>query len=85
MMWFKRSEFLRSTDFYSIGSVRNNFDMDCMREVKIPIPSIKIQESIVNIFICYLKRKEINEKLKLQIKDLCPLLIKGSVEESREA
>lgn len=85
MMWFKRSEFLRSTSFYSIGSVRNNFDMDCMREVKIPIPSIEVQESIVNIYKCYLERKEINEKLKLQIKDLCPILIKGSIEESRRA
>ena len=85
MMWFKRSEFLRSTDFYSIGSVRNNFDMDCMRDVKIPIPSIEIQQSIVNIFNCYLERKEINEKLKTQIKDICPILIKGSIEEAKEA
>lgn len=84
MMWFKRSEFLRSTDFYSIGSVRNNFDMDCMREVKIPIPSIEVQQSIVNIFKCYLERKQINEKLKAQIKDICPVLIKGSIEEAKE-
>jgi len=85
MMWFKRSEFLRSTDFYSIGSVRNNFDMDCIRDVKIPIPSIEIQQSIVNIYNCYLERKEINEKLKSQIKDICPILIKGSIEEAKEA
>lgn len=85
MMWFKRSEFLRSTDFYSIGSVRNNFDMDCIRDVKIPIPSIEIQQSIVNIYKCYLERKEINEKLKIQIKDICPILIKGSIEEAKEA
>ena len=83
MMWFKRSEFLRSTDFYSIGSVRNNFDMDCMKEVKIPIPSIEIQQSIVNIFRCYLERKRINEQLKTQIKDICPILIKGSIEEAK--
>ena len=30
-----------------------------------------------------LKRKEINEKLKNQIKDLCPILIKGSIEEAQ--
>ena len=30
-----------------------------------------------------LKRKEINEKLKTHIKDLCPILIKGSIEEAQ--
>ncbi len=29
------------------------------------------------------KRKEINEQLKAQIKNICPILIKGSLEESR--
>ncbi|MBD9273653.1 MAG: restriction endonuclease subunit S, partial [Clostridium sp.] len=29
-------------------------------------------------------RKEINEKLKAQIKDICPILIKGSIEEARK-
>ena len=85
MMWFKRKEFLRSTDFYSIGSVRNNFDMECMGEVRVPIPSIDVQKSIVNIFKIYLKRKEINEKLKEQIKNICPILIKGAIEEAKEA
>lgn len=80
MMWLQRSEFLRSTDFYSIGSVRNNFDMDCMKEVKIPIPAIEVQQSIVNIYNCYNERKTINKKLKQQIKDICPILIKGSIE-----
>ena len=80
MMWFKRSEFLRSTDFYSIGSVRNNFDMDCMKEVKIPIPSINIQKSIVGVFNCYLERKEIAMRLKEQLNRLCPILIKGSLQ-----
>ena len=33
----------------------------------------------------YKIRKEINEKLKAQIKDICPILIKGSIEEARKA
>lgn len=37
---------------------------------------------IVNIYIVYQLRKEINEQLKAQIKDLCPILIKGSIEEA---
>ena len=31
------------------------------------------------------ERKAINEKLKAQIKDICPILIKGSIEEARKA
>lgn len=30
-------------------------------------------------------RIEINEKLKSQIKNICPILIKGSIEEGRKA
>ena len=29
--------------------------------------------------------KKENEKLKAQIKDICPILIKGSIEEARQA
>jgi type I restriction enzyme S subunit len=30
-----------------------------------------------------MERKEINEKLKMLIKNICPILIKGSIEEAR--
>jgi len=54
-----------------------------MQNVEIPIPEIEIQQSIVDIFNVYTIRKEINEKLKTQIKDICPILIRGSLEESK--
>jgi type I restriction enzyme S subunit len=53
-----------------------------MREVKIPIPDIAVQQAVVDIYDAYLARREINERLKAQIKDLCPILIKGSLEEA---
>ncbi len=81
-MWFSRSEFDRYARFHSWGSARETFDWDEMCDVRIPIPSIEIQQDIVNIYEAYLTRKEINEKLKTQIKDLCPILIKGSIEEA---
>ena len=81
MMWFGRSEFQRSTLFYAAGSVRDTFGFDVMKEVKIPIPNIDIQKNIVNIYNAYQLRREINEQLKAQIKELCPILIKGSLEE----
>lgn len=84
MLWFARKEFQRYTRYYAVGSVRDTFDFNLMQEVKIPLPSIKIQKDIVDILNACNTRKEINEKLKAQIKDICPILIKGSIEEGRK-
>lgn len=81
-MLFRRSEFDRYARFHSWGSARETFDWEEMCDVEIPVPPIEIQQDIVNIYEVYLARKEINEKLKSQIKDICPILIKGSIEES---
>ena len=83
MLYICRDEFDRYARFHSWGSARETFDWDEMCDVRIPIPSIEIQQDIVNIYEAYLTRKEINEKLKTQIKDLCPILIKGSIEEAQ--
>ncbi len=83
-MFFERSEFNRYSRFNSWGSAREIFDWDQMCEVRIPVPDTKIQHNIVNIFNAYNTRKEINEKLKEQIKNICPILIKGSIEETRK-
>lgn len=57
------------------------FDYQLMEEVKIPIPPIDVQKAIVDIYRSYNMRKEVNEQLKQQIKNICPILIKGAVEE----
>ena len=85
-MLFERKEFNRYSRFNSWGSARETFDWETMCEVKIPVPSIEIQRDIVEIFEVYNTRKVISEKIKNQIKDICPILIKGSIEEAgREA
>lgn len=85
LMHFKRSEFDRYARFNSWGSARETFVWEDMCEVKIPIPDIKVQQSIVNIYNAYITRRDINERLKAQIKDICPILIKGSLEEAENA
>jgi type I restriction enzyme S subunit len=85
LMHFKRSEFDRYARFNSWGSAREAFTWEDMCEVKIPIPDIKVQQSIVNIYNAYITRRDINERLKAQIKDICPILIKGSLEEAENA
>ena len=83
-MIFERSEFNRYSRFHSWGSARETFDWEQMCEVRIPVPDIKIQHDIINIFKAYNIRKEINEKLKAKIKEICPILIKGSMEDGRK-
>lgn len=82
MLFFTRNEFDRYTRFNSWGSARETFEWSEMCNVSVPIPDISTQQSIVNIYNQYIARNEINEKLKTQIKDLCPILIKGSLQEA---
>lgn len=84
-LFFCRTEFDRYARFHSWGSARETFSLDDMKEVRMPLPSIDVQKSIVGIYEAYTIRKEINEKLKAQIKDICHILIKGSIEEARKA
>lgn len=81
MLWIKREEFDRYVRFNSWGSARETFNFIDMQEVAIPIPEISIQKSIVDIYDVYIKRKQINEQLKTQIKDICPILVRGSLKE----
>ena len=82
-LWMKRKEFDRYARYNSWGSARENFTFEDMRDVKIPLPSGSIQQSIIELFLAYEDRKRINEKLKQQIKNICPILIKGSIEEGK--
>lgn len=82
VMFFNRTEFDRYARFHSWGSARETFTWDDLVKVEIPIANITTQKSIVNIYTAYKERKEINEKLKSQIKNICSILIKGSLEKS---
>ena len=81
MLYLTRAEFDRYARFNSWGSARETFSFEDMCDVEIPIPDIKIQKSIADIYNVYITRKEINERLKEQIKKMCPVLIKGALEE----
>ena len=80
-IFLNRSEFDRFARFYSWGSAREVFSFEDMKEVKIPIPDMTVQQAIVDIFYAYSERKAIVEKLKGQIKDICPILVRGAMEE----
>lgn len=78
-MFFDRPEFDRYARFNSWGSAREVFTMDDMNDVTIPIPDISVQREIVNIHKCYIERQRIAEALKEQLKNICPVLIRGSL------
>lgn len=84
MLWFKRTEFDRYSRYNSWGSAREMFTYDDMKKVKIPVPNILIQKSIAEIYSVFMDRRKINEKLKAQIKDICPILIKGSLQSATD-
>ena len=82
-IWLSRKEFDRYARYNSWGSARENFSFEDMSNAKIPIPNIDVQRAIADIYAVYITRKKINEALKAQITDICPILIKGSLEEGR--
>ena len=79
MLWFSREESDRYGWFASDGSVRSNLDLDRFYGIEIPLPDIKIQRAIADIYSCYIERKRIAEELKEQLKNICPLLLRGAI------
>ena len=69
---------------FTLGVLQEKHLHDDLIKVEIPIADITVQKSIADIYKVYKDRKGINEKLKAQIKDICPILIKGSIEEARK-
>ncbi|WP_422111517.1 restriction endonuclease subunit S [Gardnerella sp. DNF00571G] len=82
-MLLQRESFARKVLFNSFGSSTIVFGFDDLSEIEIPIPSFSEQVAIANLYKVYKERWSINEKLKAQIKSICPILIKGSIEEGR--
>ena len=65
--------------YYYRDGVREQFSFEDLVEYKIPVPNISVQNAISDIFDVYNKRKQINKTLKLQISEICSVLIKGSL------
>lgn len=77
-----RAEFDRYARFNSWGSARETFDWPEMCNVEVPIPDISIQKSIADIYSVYNQRKRIAEKMRENIKSICPVLIQGAIREA---
>lgn len=80
LVWLIRSEFGRFVYWASEGSAYEFLNYSNLANYMMPVPNVKIQKSIVDIYNVYTERKRINEQLKSQIKNICPILIRGSLE-----
>lgn len=83
MIWFSRKESDRRGWFMSDSSIRTNLDLERLYEIEIPIPDEKMQRAIVDLYTVYTTRRNISDQLKTQIRDICPILIRGSLEEGK--
>jgi type I restriction enzyme S subunit len=81
MLWLSRSETHRQCGYKSYGTTRDVFPFEDLCKLQIPIPNIEIQKDIANIYKCYIERQRIAEALKEQLKNICPVLIRGSLTE----
>lgn len=70
-----RSEFDRYARFNSWGSARETFDWDELCRVKVPVPPIEVQQSIVNLYSCLEEAKKIASEARDKLKTVCPALV----------
>lgn len=82
LMWLSRAETDRYAWFMSDTNVRSGIEKKRFYEIDIPVPTRAEQESLIEIYIALSLRREINEQLKVQLKNICPILIKGAIEEA---
>lgn len=80
-LYFKRDEFDRYVRYNSWGSATEFFNWEDMQEVRVPAPDISIQKALVDIYWIHKKRRELAERLEKQQKDICPILVRGAIEE----
>ena len=82
MGWFSRSEVGRYGWFICDDGVRGRLSIEKFNEMQIPYPSKKTLHTVAGLQAAYKTRSDINERLKAQLKSICPILIRGSIEEA---
>lgn len=71
---FRRTETDRYARFNSWGSARETFTWEDMTRFAIPLPSIEVQQAIVNIYKCANEAKQIAEEADRLSREVCPAL-----------
>lgn len=74
-LFFKRSEFDRLARFNSWGSARETYAFSDLMRVKIPVPPIDVQKSIVALYHCAEEARAIAREAREQLKTLAPAMV----------
>lgn len=72
---FRSNEFDRHAIFNSWGSARETFDWSELCRVKIPLPPLEVQQSIVDLYKCLEEAGKIAFEARKKLKTLCPALV----------
>lgn len=83
MLFLSRPQFDRYARFHSWGSARETFNWDDMCAVRIPVPPVDVQRSVVALATAHSASIETSKRSRELLRDLCPVLIKGSLDEAR--
>ena len=82
-LWFMRAEFQRSTLFYASGSVRDTFSFDEMCRVRIPLPPLDVQKSIVALHKCAEEARNIATEARETLRRMCPAMVQRAAHHIR--
>jgi type I restriction enzyme S subunit len=83
MLWINRDESDRYAWFISDSSIRASLELSRFYEIEIPLPSFSQQQAVVKFYNArYIISQNIG-RLDNMIKDICPVLIKGAMEEGK--
>jgi type I restriction enzyme S subunit len=84
-LWFVRSDFDRYARFHSWGSARETFSWEDMCAVRVPIPPIRIQETIVAVHAVLQSRKASLARVKNLISSAPQVFYAGILREIESA
>ena len=77
MLYFKENEFDRYARYHSWGSARETFNWTDMKKVKMHIPSLEKQDSIIELGNIISLNEKLLKKYDNMIEKICPLFLRG--------
>lgn len=83
-LFFCRSEFDRLARFNSWGSARETFPYQELQRVKIPLPPIEVQRSIVALYNCAEEARAIAREAREQLKKMAPAMVQRAANTPQE-
>ena len=75
-----RSEFHRYCGYKAEGTTRDVFSFSELCRIRIPLPPLEVQQSIVRLYHCIEEAKRIAREARERLGTLCPALVQYAIE-----